>query len=144
MRGLFDTSVLVASLVAKHPHHTRAISAVADVLRGRAAGCVAAHGLAETYAVLTSLPVTPRIGPETAHRMVADNILAHFETVALTAREYAAVVASIAEQGTIGGATYDAIHAACARKGRADRLYTFNTTHFCRVAPDLADRVVAP
>lgn len=144
MNALFDTSVLVASLVAKHPHHPRAISAVARVLGGHETGYVAAHGLAETYAVLTTLPVTPRIGPEAAHRMLADNILAHFRTVALTAREYGTVVTSIAEQGTIGGATYDAIHAACARKAHADRLYTFNTAHFRRVAPDLADHVVAP
>jgi predicted nucleic acid-binding protein len=144
VKALFDTSVLVAALVAKHPHHPRAMAAVRRVLTDDETGCVSAHGLAETYAVLTSLPVTPRIGPESAHRMVADNVLAHFDLVALTAREYVAVVASAAEQGTIGGATYDAIHAACARKARVDRLYTFNTPHFRRVAPDLAHHVVAP
>jgi predicted nucleic acid-binding protein len=144
VKVLFDTSVLVASLVAKHPHHTRAFAAVSAAVRGHHAGHVAAHGVAETYAVLTTLPVAPRIGPETAHRMISENIVSRFQTVALTAREYLAVVASLAERGTVGGATYDAIHAACAHKAGVERIYTFNTSHFCRVAPDMADRVAAP
>lgn len=144
MKVFFDTSVLVASLIAEHPHHGRAMSVVDGILRGRDDGVVAAHGLAETYAVLTSLPVSPRIAAETARTMMADNILARFEIIALTAREYARLVRTLPEHGAQGGATYDVIHLACARKADAEAIYTFNVMHFRRLAPDLAGLVAAP
>lgn len=144
MKVFFDSSVLVASLVAKHPHHARAMSVISRALRGQDEAHVAAHGLAETYAVLTTLPVVPRITPDAAQRLVKENVLASCKVVALTAAEYEALLTSLAEQGIVGGATYDAIHAACARKASVRRLFTFNVAHFHRVAPDWQDRIVAP
>jgi predicted nucleic acid-binding protein len=144
LKIFFDTSVLVASLVREHPHHTRAMGVVAQALGGSARAYIAAHGVAETYAVLTTLPVTPRIGPETAYRLLKQNVLARFETVAITAREYHRTIAALADAAIVGGATYDAIHAACARKAGVDRIYTFNLSHFVRVAPDLRERLAAP
>ena len=144
MRAFYDTSVLVASLVAAHPHHAAAMEAARGVLSGKHEGLVCAHGLAETYAVLTTLPIRPRISPDAARRLVVENILGRFETVALTAREYERLLEGLADEGISGGATYDAIQCACARKARATRVYTFNVAHFRRVAPDLASRVVAP
>jgi hypothetical protein len=32
----------------------------------------------------------------------------------------------------------------CARNAETDRIYTFNTRDFLRLAPDLADRIAAP
>jgi predicted nucleic acid-binding protein len=39
---------------------------------------------------------------------------------------------------------YDALLLACARKAAAERIYTWNERHFKLVAPDLAERIVAP
>lgn len=144
MKVFADTSVLVASLVRGHPHHARAMSVVRSVLKGRDQGLVAAHGLMETYAVLTTLPVAPRIGPEVAKKLLVENVLPRFRAVALTAREYERVVVSVADDGVAGGAVYDALQLACARKAAAERIYTFNVAHFQRLAPELADRVAAP
>jgi predicted nucleic acid-binding protein len=144
VKVLFDTSVLIASVLESHPHHRRALPVVLRAANGNDEGHVAAHGLAETYAVLTTLPVSPRIGPDAAHRLVAENIIAHFDVVALTAREYQRLIAQLPESAIIGGATYDAIHVVCARKVGVDRLYTFNTAHFRRIAPDLAESIAAP
>lgn len=144
MKAFVDTNVLVASVIAHHPHHGRAISVVEEVLSGNTVGCVAAHGLAEAYAVLTTLPVTPRIGPESASRLIGYNVSAHFNVVALTAREYMRLIPRLAERGIMGGAAYDAIQLACARKAEAERIYTFNVKDFRRLDPDLAGRVAAP
>jgi predicted nucleic acid-binding protein len=144
VKVFFDSSVLVASLVAKHPHHARAMSVVSRALRKVDLAYVAAHGVAETFSVLTTLPLSPRIGPEGAHRLVKDNVLACCEVVALTGREYGTVLASLAQQGVVGGTTYDGIHAACAKKADVERLFTFNVAHFRRVAPDWEDRISAP
>ena len=144
MKVFVDTSVLVASLVQRHPHHARAMTVVHRVLRGTDRGHVAAHGLAETYAVLTSSPITPRVGPEAAAKLLRENVLANFRTAALSAREYERIVMKLADDGIAGGAVYDAIQAECARKIAADRIYTFNVGHFHRVAPALAARITAP
>jgi predicted nucleic acid-binding protein len=144
LRIFLDTSVLVASVVSHHPHHSRATSVVGGVLSGKDEGCVSAHGLAETYAVLTTLPVTPRIGPESAKKVIEDNIIAHFEVVALTARDYARLFPKLVDRGVMGGATYDVIQLACARKASAQRIYTFNVKDFRRLDPELAQHVVAP
>jgi predicted nucleic acid-binding protein len=146
MRAFFDTTVLVASVVREHPHHARALPAIEAVLGRKNTGCVAAHGLAEMYAVLTRLPVKPRIGPDVALRLVVDNVVAHLDVVALTAREYARLVTTLASRNVVGGATYDALHLACAAKAKADRIYTFNVTDFRRLADDpaLHDRIGAP
>ena len=117
---------------------------VERVVKGTDTAVIAAHGLAELYAVLTKLPVTPRISPDTARRLIRDNVTAHCTVVALTAREYEQTLDALAEQSIAGGSTYDGIHATCARKTGAQRLYTFNVTDFRLVAPDLADRIVAP
>jgi predicted nucleic acid-binding protein len=144
MRIFLDTSVLVASLVSTHPHHQAAMAVVRRVLSAKDEGTVAAHGVAETYAVLTTLPVSPRIGPEVARRLITDNVVAHFQTIALTSREHERLIDGLAENGIAGGTTYDALQAACAEKAGASRLYTFNVGHFRRVAPHLAKRIVAP
>jgi predicted nucleic acid-binding protein len=44
----------------------------------------------------------------------------------------------------MGGATYDVIQLACARKASAQRIYTFNVKDFRRLDPELAQHVVAP
>lgn len=144
MKLFFDTSVLVASLVAAHPHHSRAISALRPVIAGDDTGMLAAHSLCEVYAVLTSLPVTPRIGPAAAHQLIEQNLRERLSPVALDADEYLRLVGSLPRAQVSGGATYDALLLAAARKARADRIYTFNLDHFQRLAPDLLGLIAAP
>jgi predicted nucleic acid-binding protein len=144
VKVFFDTSVLVASLVDRHPHHARAMPVIRRVLDGSDGGSVAAHALAEAYAVLTSLPVAPRIGPEAAQRLVGDNVVGRFDVVALTPREYERLVATLPERGAIGSAVYDALQIECAVKAGAERILTFNVADFSRLAPELTDRFAAP
>jgi predicted nucleic acid-binding protein len=93
--------------------------------------------------VLTRIPHTPPISPAIAWQAIERN-LAHFEVIALTAEEYAQVLADLASRGIGGGPTYDALIAAAARKAEVDLLLTLNPSHFVRVAPDLADRIREP
>lgn len=55
MRVLLDTSVLVAAMVEAHPAHERALPWLQRVEAGIDSGVVAAHSVAELYAVLTTL-----------------------------------------------------------------------------------------
>ncbi|HEV2064753.1 MAG TPA: PIN domain-containing protein, partial [Thermoanaerobaculia bacterium] len=74
MKVLFDTSVLVAAMVEPHPVHERALSWLKRARVGDFEFLVASHTLAELYAVLTTLPVRPRISPEIASRLVQQNV----------------------------------------------------------------------
>ena len=66
MRILFDTSTLVAAVVEGHPAHVAAFPWLQRVKDKAETGIVAAHSLAELYAILTRLPVPEGMGIETA------------------------------------------------------------------------------
>jgi predicted nucleic acid-binding protein len=140
----FDTSVLVASAFRHHPHHPRAINAMDEVASRKHRGFVAAHSLAETYAVLTRLPLRPVIHPSEAHRIIEESIIPHCEVVVLNARDYREVLSEASSAGFAGGLIYDALLLRCARKSNCDRIYTFNINHFRSVAPDLESKICAP
>jgi len=144
VRVFFDTSVLVAAMVDRHPRHARAMPPIRRVLDRRDVGIVSAHSLAETYAVVTSLPLSPRIGPEAAHRLVHENLVGRFEIVALTAREYERLLEALPERGAAGGSVYDALQIQCAVKAGAERIYTFDVSDFSRLAPDWSTRIASP
>jgi len=140
---LFDTSVLVAGLVQAHPHHGAAFPWLRRAHAGQVRGVVASHSLAETYAVLTTLPHQPRITPAATRRLI--QALVHgFRLVSLGARDYRAVVRALAEAGLVGGIIYDALAARAAVKARADRILTLNPRDFERLKPVFGVDVAAP
>jgi predicted nucleic acid-binding protein len=144
MKIFCDTSVLVAGAVRSHEHYTRAFTVVERVASKKDRGVVSVHSLAEMYAVLTRLPLIPRIQPAEAAKIVSDNVVRHFNMQTLNAREHAASVSAAAENGVIGGAIYDVLLLAAAQKAKPDRIYTFNVAEFRRLAPDLQDLIAAP
>jgi predicted nucleic acid-binding protein len=129
MRVVIDTNCLIAAVMPQHEHHQ---STVADLARRRAAGhafIMAAGALLEAYAVLTRLPPPHRLAPADAIA-VLDRNWASAESVALTGAETWKVLRQQAAAGQAGGRIYDAAIAACARKGRADEILTWNVRHF--------------
>lgn len=73
MKILLDTSVLVAAMVEAHPAHTQALPWLQKAQAGADTWLVAAHSLAELYAILTTLPVRPRILPAVARELIQRN-----------------------------------------------------------------------
>lgn len=119
-------------MVESLPEHRRAAEAVRSALDG--GGAVAGHALAEIYAVLTTLPVTPRITPEQAHKLIRHTIVSRLEVVALDGEDYETVIERLTELGLTGGVVYDALHLRAAEKVGAERLVTFNRRDFDRLA----------
>ena len=144
MRILLDTSILVAAMVEAHPAHERALGWLKRVTHGTDAGLVAAHSLAEVYAILTTLPVQPQISPSDAHQLINRNILNVLEVVFLSDVDYAQVIEHLSALGIVGGATYDALILHAAVKANVDRVVTLNEKDFRRVYPELADKIVSP
>ena len=141
MRVLADTSVLVAAMVEAHPAHERALRWLQGVLGKEIEFCVSAHTLAELYAVLTSLPVRPRIQPATARRLIRENVESVATVIELRAKDYREVLDDQASLALSGGTTYDALIARAARKAGAEELVTLNPKDFRRVCPDDGPRI---
>lgn len=145
MKVFCDTNVLVAAFLQGHPHHHTARPVVERVKAGQDDGFVAAHSLAEAYAVLTRLPGGNQVAPTVAWQLISENVLSDFNVVSLTSKEYAETLAEAAANGVEGGKTYDALLLAAAAKSGAERIYTTNVRHFQGLADDhLRARIAAP
>jgi predicted nucleic acid-binding protein len=105
-------------------------------------GLVAAHTLAELYAVLTRIPQA-RITPSLAQQLIADNLKA-FEIISLTAEDYQAAIDLMVANNLPGGGIYDALIAQVAEKTKADTLLTLNPKHFTRLGESIAAKVQVP
>lgn len=144
MKALFDTSVLVAAMIEDHPQHERSLPWLQRAREGKLDFLVAAHTLAELFAVLSSYPTRPRLSPAVAARLVRENVSAAARVVALSASDYEAVIREMAEMSLAGGVVYDALIARAARKAGAGRLLTLNPRDFLRVWPDGAAVITPP
>lgn len=149
MKVLLDTSVLVAGLVRAHPRHAQCRPWLTKMQAEDLHLVLAAHSLAELHAVLTTLPVKPRISPRTALRLAQENQLrpppeGKAEVVTLSVDDYLTVLESAAHSALAGGIIYDALISRAAQKTQVDQLVTLNPDHFRRVWPAGADRVREP
>jgi predicted nucleic acid-binding protein len=120
-------------MVEAHPAHGRCWPWLDRAKRHEVHASVAAHSLAEAYAVLTTLPLRPRIPPVSAARLLRENLASALRLVALTQREYWAIVLDASIRGLSGGVVYDALIARAAAKARADVVVTLNPSDFQRV-----------
>lgn len=136
MKILFDTSLIVAALVDTHPMHERAFPWVKRSKAKEFELVIAGHTLAELYAVLSTLPIKPRIPPSVAWRLIHENIETTAKIVSLTPAEYISTIRRMPELGMAGGTVYDALIAKVAQKSKVERLITLNTEHFRRVWPE--------
>lgn len=107
-RVLFDTSCLIAGMVQTHAHHDRALPWLTRASCGEITGLVCTHSLAETYAILTTLPLRPKIQPTAALLGIHQN-LAAFELISLTQQDYQDTLEELVSLGLAGGVVYDAL-----------------------------------
>ena len=140
MIEFFDTSVLVAAMLEDEPRH----EACAQVLEDAQDGCASLHTLAECYATLTGGRLGVQLSPTDAATLVRCNVHDRLSLVSLATREYLKLLDAAGPAGARGGAIYDLLLLACARKAKAGRIYTLNHRHFIALAPDLTPKIASP
>lgn len=96
------------------------------------------------FAVLTRLPLKPKIPPATAWRLIRENVERHCQIISLSALDYKAVLQSLAELGLEGGKIYDALVAKAAEKSGVDALLTCNVKDFLSVWPEGKGKIREP
>jgi predicted nucleic acid-binding protein len=144
MKTLFDTSIIVSGIVESHPMHAKCLPWLQRAKTGEVECIVVSHSLAETYAVLTTLPVKPRISPLVAQRLIDTNLQAMARIVPLTIADYWNTIQRMTEMGLSGGTVYDALIAAVARRLSVDKLLTLNADDFRRVWPEGKQVITTP
>jgi len=144
MKILFDTSVLVAVIVQPHPLHNRALSWLKKAREEEFELIVSSHTLAELYAVLSTLPVSPRITPGLAWRLIHESVEPVASVVSLSSSEYLSTIKRMSDLGIPGGAVYDALIIRAARKSEVDQLLTLNVDDFKRIWPEGETRIISP
>lgn len=141
MKYFFDTSVLVAVAVMRHPDHGPSLAAY---LKANARnGCCAAHSLAEVYATVTRLPGNQRMGPDQA-LLFLDGLREHLSVITLDAHNYYSTIASAAAENIVGGTIYDMLLAQCALKAGAEIIFTWDVADFSRLGSATAKRLHTP
>jgi predicted nucleic acid-binding protein len=143
VKVLFDTSILVAALVVSHPQHAICFPRLKAAQSNHIEGFISTHSLAETYSVITRLPIQPRIAPEQAKSIITD-ISQHLNSVSLLSDDYVVAIAQMAALNLPGGGIFDALIAQAAVKANVDILLTLNPNHFIRLGEAIANRVQVP
>jgi len=144
MKTVFDTSVIVSGIVESHPMHPKCLTWLQRAKAGEVECIVVSHTLAETYAVLTTLPVKPRISPLVAQRLIDNNLQASARIAPLTVADYWNTIQRMTEMGLSGGSVYDALIATVARRLSVDGLLTLNADDFRRVWPEGKQVITTP
>lgn len=136
MKVLLDTSVLVPALVPALPQHEKAAPHLEAAVRGEIDLVISSHALAECYASLTALPLSPKIAPGQARRLIEENVASTAETIVpIEADDYLDVLQRMSDLGLQSGTVYDGLHVQCAEKASAAELRTFNGRDFRRIPP---------
>jgi len=87
VKVLFEISVLVAALVASHPHHSRAFPWLRKANEGEIELLISSHAIAELYAVLSTLPDSPRVTPGLVWRLMHESVLSCATVTALSSSD---------------------------------------------------------
>ncbi|MGA2974045.1 MAG: PIN domain-containing protein [Spirochaetia bacterium] len=144
MKAVLDTSVLVSGLVEAHARHAATFPWLQKIRNDDVQGVIALHSIAETYAVLSTLPVSPRIAPSAAWVLVEHTILPFVQAVELSAMETQLVVQRLSRQGLAGGVVYDALIAEAAMKAGAECIITLNVSDFRRATQGMSISIREP
>lgn len=141
MKIALDTSVLVAGLVEAHPEFERAALWLDAADRAEIEVVWTVHAYAETWSVLSRLPLAERLEPSAVNAILDSFVGAHPpDTIGLD--DYQSAATRCARAGVRSGAIFDALHLVVAERLQADALLTLNVKDFARLSPRI--RVLTP
>lgn len=144
MKVLFDTSVLVPALIVNHAKHSVCFSRLKAAESKQIQGFISTHSLAETYSVITRLPIQPRITTQQSFQTIIIDVLQYLEVIPLLSNDYQIAIAQMATLNIPGGGIFDALIAQAALKAEVDVILTLNPNHFTRLRSAIATLVQVP
>jgi len=137
-----DASVIVAGLLSAHEHHEPASAELAALLEERGDVILPLQALVEAYSVMTRLPRPHRLSGRDALMALERSLRQRTIVIGLEGEEAWNLIEGLSQRQIAGATSHDGVIAACARKGGARRLLTFNRAHFERLAGEGLEIVV--
>jgi predicted nucleic acid-binding protein len=132
-----DTSILVAAFDDGDSNHQKSFSIFSQYAEE---GAIAVHTIGETFSILTG-----RRGWRASQAFEAlETNTADLEKIVLDSADYLKTCKEAEALGIRGGAVYDTLILACARKAKATQIWTLNARHFEMFAPDLSGVIREP
>jgi predicted nucleic acid-binding protein len=138
-----DASVIVAGLLSSHEHHGPAAAELAALLSEPGDVILPLQALVEAYSVMTRLPSPHRLSAKDALAVLERSLRQRTIVVGLDGEEAWELIQGLSQRQIAGATSYDGLIVACARKGGAQRILTFNRAHFERIA-DAGLEIVVP
>jgi predicted nucleic acid-binding protein len=127
--AFLDSSVLLASLDRNEPEY-----AACDKLVAAGNHHIYSHALAEVFSNLTGGRTGRRLTPAVAAGLIKDSVLPFVAVQTLTGKDLMSALQDCEARGARGGAVYDWLHLAAARKAGAEVFYTLNLRDFQALA----------
>jgi len=127
--AFLDSSVLLASLDPEEAHHR-----VCDRLVSAGGHHMYSHALAETFSVLTGGRKGRRFSTQGVIALMEEGVLPYVSLQTLTGKDLIDAMKGAHHRGVRGGAIYDWLHLAAARKAGAEVFLTLNLRDFQALA----------
>ena len=141
---LFDTSVIIAAIMESHPKHLVSLLWIQKVKKAKIEETISSHSLIEIYSVLTTFPLSPKISPAVAWKLIRENIIKDFEIITYKRNDYLSILNELVENQVSGGSSYDSLIAYSIEKTKVDKILTLNSRDFIRVKPEAANIIAEP
>jgi len=144
--AVLDTTVLVAGLTAAHPEHAACRLHLQAAAGEPGTYRCTTHAIAETFRVLTALPVNPRLDTAGARIAIRASLIPRLDPLPLTVGDYERALDIVCVSGLGAGAVYDCLHLLAAERLGSAYLITSNLKHLRRLAEaaDITVQVVDP
>ena len=129
--AFLDSSVLLASLDPEEAHHAvgdRLLSAGGHPMYAHA------HALAESFSVLTGGREGRRFSAQSVAALMEKGLLPYVAPQTLTGKDFIDAMRAAHHRGGGGGAIYDWLHLAAARKARAEMFFILSLRDFQALA----------
>ena len=127
--AFLDTSILLASLDPEEMGH-----AACDRVLAQGGHQIYAHALAETFSILTGGRKGRRFSADNVAELMDESVLPYVALQTFTCKDLMAAMKAAQARGVRGGAIYDWLHLAAARKAGAEVFYTLNLRDFQALA----------
>lgn len=123
-----DSSVLVAALVTAEAHHD-----ACHALLDEQEIYIYSHALVETFGTLTGGRLGYRVSSSMAAELIEKTVLPWVKVIQLSPKELVGAFHDAQSRGIRGGAVYDYLHLAAAKKAGTEQFYTLNMSDFTAI-----------
>ncbi|MFA5014702.1 MAG: VapC toxin family PIN domain ribonuclease [Actinomycetota bacterium] len=136
--------MIIAAFINAHPRHENSLHWLQRVKKKEIEGIISVHSLIESYSILTTLPLSPKIYPSLAINLIKENILKNFVVVKYNTDDYSKLLDELSSSNIIGGASYNGLILYAARKMNIERILILNVNDFLKISPQLAKIISEP